>query len=95
MFCLSVNGLSGRIGFSILLCASGSIGQAVELPPEPVIVFPSEINLLTNGRQRVVVQQHLANDLPVDLTRQALFTSSDPAVAVVEQGVVRALGEGY
>ena len=42
----------------------------------------------------MVVQQHLTNDLPVDLTREALFTSSDPAVAVVEQGVVRALGEG-
>jgi len=78
-----------------MLCFSGSIGQAVETAAEPsVVVFPSEINLLTNGRQRVVVQQHLANDLPVDLTRQALFTSSDPAVAVVEQGVVRAVEEG-
>ena len=94
MFCLSVNGLSCRIGFSILLCAGGSIGQAVESAAEPVVVFPSDINLLANGRQRVVVQQRLANDLPVDLTREALFTSSDPAVAVVEQGVVRALGEG-
>ena len=78
-----------------MLCFSGSIGQAVETATEPsVVVFPSEINLLTNGRQRVVVQQHLANDLPVDLTREALFTSSDLAVAVVEQGVVRAVGEG-
>jgi len=78
-----------------MLCFSGSIGQAVETVAEPsVVVFPSEINLLTNGRQRVVVQQHLANDLPVDLTREALFTSSNPAVAVVEQGVVRALREG-
>ncbi|SVA40805.1 uncharacterized protein METZ01_LOCUS93659, partial [marine metagenome] len=94
VFCLSVNGLSCRIGFSILLCAGGSIGQAVESAAEPVVVFPSDINLLANGRQRVVVQQRLANDLPVDLTREALFTSSDPAVAVVEQGVVRALGEG-
>ena len=94
MFCLSVNGLSCRIGFSILLCAGGSIGQAVESAAEPVVVFPSDINLLANGRQRVVVQQRLVNDLPVDLTREALFTSSDPAVAVVEQGVVRALGEG-
>ena len=42
----------------------------------------------------MVVQQRLVNDLPVDLTREALFTSSNPAVAVVEQGVVRALGEG-
>ena len=42
----------------------------------------------------MVVQQRLANDLPVDLTREVLFTSSDPAVAIVEQGVVRALGEG-
>ena len=78
-----------------MLCFSGSIGQAVETAAEPSdVVFPSEINLLTNGRQRVVVQQHLANDLPVDLTREALFTSSDLAVAVVEQGVVRAVGEG-
>ena len=94
MFCLSANGLSGRIGFSILLCAGGSIGQAVEPAAETVVVFPSDINLLANGRQRVVVQQRLVNDLPVDLTREALFTSSNPAVAVVEQGVVRALGEG-
>ena len=87
--------MSSRVGFLIMLCFSGSIGQAVETAAEPsVVVFPSEINLLTNGRQRVVVQQHLANDLPVDLTREALFTSSDPAVAVVEQGVVRAVEEG-
>jgi hypothetical protein len=92
--CLSVNGLSGRIGFSILLSAAGSIGQAAESAAESVVVFPSDINLSVNGRQRVVVQQRLANDLPVDLTREVLFTSSDPAVAIVEQGVVRALGEG-
>ena len=94
MSCLSVNGLSGRIGFSILLSAAGSIGQAAESAAESVVVFPSDINLSVNGRQRVVVQQRLANDLPVDLTREVLFTSSDPAVAIVEQGVVRALGEG-
>ena len=94
MSCLSVNGLSGRIGFSILLSAAGSIGQAAESAAESVVVFPSDINLSVNGRQRVVVQQRLANDLPVDLTREVLFTSSDPAVAIVEEGVVRALGEG-
>ncbi|MDP7585524.1 MAG: DUF1553 domain-containing protein, partial [Verrucomicrobiota bacterium] len=84
--------LPGRIGISVLLCIAGSLAQALE--PEPVVVSPPEINLQTKGRQQVVVQQRLANGLIVDLTREAVFASSDPAVAVVEQGVVRAQGEG-
>ncbi len=92
VLCLTANGLPGRIGISVLLCIAGSLAQALE--PEPVVVSPPEINLQTKGRQQVVVQQRLANGLIVDLTREAVFASSDPAVAVVEQGVVRAQGEG-
>ena len=58
------------------------------------MVFPPEINLQAKGRQQVVVRHGLANGLTADLTREAVYASSDPAVAVVEQGVVRAQGEG-
>ncbi|MEC8973284.1 MAG: DUF1549 domain-containing protein, partial [Verrucomicrobiota bacterium] len=75
-----------------MLCFAGSLGQALE--PEPVVVFPPEINLLAKGRQQVVVQQRLANGLSADWTREAVYASGDPSVAVVEQGVVRAQGEG-
>ncbi|MBC8245646.1 MAG: DUF1553 domain-containing protein [Verrucomicrobia bacterium] len=75
-----------------MLCLAGSLGQALE--PEPVVVFPPEINLLAKGRQQVVVQQRLANGLSADWSREAVYASSDPSVAVVEQGVVRAQGEG-
>ena len=92
VFCVSANGLPCRIGFSVLLCLAGSLGQALE--PESVVVFPPEINLLAKGRQQVVVQQRLANGLSADWSREAVYASSDPAVAVVEQGVVRAQGEG-
>jgi hypothetical protein len=36
----------------------------------------------------------MASGLTVDWTREAVYASSDPAVAVVEQGVVHARGEG-
>jgi len=89
---VSANGFSGRLGLTVLLCLTGSLGQALE--PEPLVVFPPEFNLLAKGRQQVVVQQRLANGLTMDRTREAMFASSNPAVAVVENGVVYARGEG-
>ena len=40
------------------------------------------------------MQQRLANGLTMDRTREVMFASSNPAVAVVENGVVHARGEG-
>ncbi len=77
---------------SVLAWLAVYVSRAVE--PEPIVVFPAQINLMPKGQQQVVVKQRLANGLTVDRTREALYISSDPAVAVVEQGVVRARGWG-
>jgi len=75
------------------LCAV-ALGQAVESRAEPVSVFPAEIDLVAKGRQQLLVQQRLANGLVRDLSREALFSSSDPSVVLVTDGVAHALGEG-
>ena len=49
---------------------------------------------MAKGRQQLLVQQRLANGLVRDLSREALFTSSDPSVVSVADGVAHALGEG-
>ena len=49
---------------------------------------------MANGRQQLLVQQRLANGLVRDLSREALFSSSDPSVVSVADGVAHALGEG-
>ena len=92
MLCVSASGLPGWIGVTVLVCLAGSVSRAVD--PEPIVVFPAEINLMPKGQQQVVVRQRLSTGLTVDRTREAVYVSSDPAVAVVEQGVVRARGTG-
>ena len=54
------------------------------------LVFPAEIVLAAKGRQQLLVQQRLANGLVCDLSRDALFSSSDPSVVSVTGGVVHA-----
>ena len=49
---------------------------------------------MVKGRQQLLVQQRLANGLVRDLSREALFSSSDPSVVSVADGVAHALGEG-
>ena len=49
---------------------------------------------MAKGRQQLLVQQRLANGLVRDLSREALFSSSDPSVVSVADGVAHALGEG-
>ena len=49
---------------------------------------------MVNGRQQLVVQQRLASGRLRDLSRVALFSSSDPSVVSVADGVAHALGEG-
>ncbi|HIL73023.1 MAG TPA: S-layer protein, partial [Verrucomicrobia bacterium] len=71
-----------------------ALGQAAEAQAEPILVFPAEIVLAAKGRQQLLVQQRLANGLVRDLSRDALFSSSDPSVVSVTGGVVRAAGEG-
>ena len=71
-----------------------ALGQAAESRAEPVSVFPAEVDLVPKGRQQLLVQQRLANGLVRDLSREALFSSSDPSVVSVADGVAHALGEG-
>jgi len=70
--------------FSVLL------GQEAE----QISVYPGEINLELNGQQQLLVQQKMSTGLARDLTREALFSSSNPSVASVTSGVIRAQSEG-
>ena len=81
---------------AVCLCqlSAVALGQAAESPAEPISVFPAEIVLAAKGRQQLLVQQRLANGLVRDLSREALFSSSDPSVVSVAGGVVRAASEG-
>lgn len=96
MFFFPGNRLGGLGGLAIWLCqlSAVALGQAAESRAEPVSVFPSEVGLVVNGRQQLVVQQRLASGLLHDLSRVALFSSSDPSVVSVADGVAHALGEG-
>jgi hypothetical protein len=84
------------VAWAFFLCwlSDVALGQAAEAQAEPILVFPAEIVLAAKGRQQLLVQQPLANGLVRDLSREALFTSSDPSVVSVADGVAHALGEG-
>jgi len=96
VFCFSDNRLRGLVAWVFFLCwlSDVALGQAPEAQAEPILVFPAEIVLAAKGRQQLLVQQRLANGLVHDLSRDALFSSSDPSVVSVTGGVVRAAGEG-
>ena len=96
MFCFSDNRLRGLVALAFFLCwlSDVALGQAAEAQAEPILVFPAEIGLAAKGRQQLLVQQRLANGLVRDLSREALFSSSDPSVVSVSGGVVRVANEG-
>jgi hypothetical protein len=81
VFCLFKNRLRGLVVLAICLCQLNAVafGQAAESRAEPVSVFPAEVGLVVNGRQQLVVQQRLASGRLRDLSRVALFSSSDPS----------------
>ena len=96
VFCVSDNRSSGLAALAACLCqlSAGALAQASESRAELVSVFPAEIDLVANGRQQLLVQQFMGNGLVRDLSREALFTSSDPSVVSVADGVALGFGEG-
>jgi len=96
VFCFSENRFRGLVAWAFFLCCFSDValGQTSEAQVEPILVFPAEIVLAAKGRQQLLVQQRLANGLVRDLSRDAMFSSSDPSVVFVTDGVVRAAGEG-
>ena len=96
MFCFSDNRFLGLVACAFFLCwfSDAALGQAAEAQAEQILVFPAEIFLAAKGRQQLLVQQRLANGLVRDLSRDAMFSSSDPSIVFVTGGVLRAAGEG-
>ena len=72
-----------------------SLGQANGWAAADTIgVFPAEIQLPVNDQQRFLVHQRLAGGLVRDLSREASFSSDNPTVVTVEDGILRAASEG-
>lgn len=70
-------------------------GDDAVLTPSSLEVFPSSV-LLTGPRQQMqlVVTAADADGQPVDATRRAVYASSDPNIAVAENGVILPRGDG-
>ena len=78
-----------------LLLLGLSLGQANGLAAADTIgVFPAEIQLHVNDQQRLLVHQPLAGGMVRDLSREASFSSDNPTVITVEDGIIRAASEG-
>jgi len=78
-----------------LLLVVLSFGQSSGLSRElKVDIFPADLQLLEGGQQRLLISQHSKSDFIEDLSRKAALTTSNPAVVVVEDGLVRGVGEG-
>ncbi len=57
-------------------------------------VFPEEVQMAAEGQQRLLVYQRLAKGLARDLSREADFTSDNPSVVIISNGVLQAKGAG-
>ncbi len=78
-----------------LLLLGLSLGQANGWAAADTIgVFPAEIQLHVNDQQRLLVHQPLAGGMVRDLSREASFSSDNPTVITVEDGILRAASEG-
>ena len=78
-----------------LLLLGLSLGQANGWAAADTIgVFPTEIQLHVNDQQRLLVNQPLAGGMVRDLSREASFSSDNPTVVTVEDGILRAASEG-
>lgn len=83
--CLTVRRAPVWLGLAFLW------GVAVTVPAdEPRLsVAPAEVRLSTERtRQQLIVTWYAADGYEYDLTREAVFESADPAVAVVDEGGV-------
>ena len=94
VFCFRRNWL--RIGRVLCLTTLGlSLGQAKVLAEASGLsVFPEEAQMVAEGQQRLLVYQRLAKGLTRDLSREAEFTSDNPSVVMISNGVLQAMGAG-
>ena len=68
---------------------------AAELPVRGLAVFPADVQLSgPRGVQQLLVTANAADADVHDLTASAQYTSQDPAVATVKDGVIHAAGNG-
>ena len=73
-----------------------SLGQAKVLADASGLsVFPEEVQMGAEGQQRLLVYQRLAKGLARDLSREADFTSDNPSVVIISNGVLQAKGAGW
>lgn len=94
VFCFRRNWL--RIGRVVCLTTLGlSLGQAEMLADaSDLSVFPEEAQMVAGGQQRLLVYQRLAKGLARDLSREAEFTSDNPSVVTISNGVLQAESAG-
>ena len=58
-----------------------------------VNIFPSDIKLYEGSQQMLLISKHSDSGFIDDLSRNASLTTSNPAVAIVQNGIIRAVGE--
>ena len=59
-----------------------------------VNIFPSDIKLYEGSQQMLLISKHSDSGFIDDLSRNASLTTSNPAVAIAQNGIIRAVGEG-
>ncbi|HCP14099.1 MAG TPA: hypothetical protein DIT89_17325, partial [Planctomycetaceae bacterium] len=86
--------MTRAIWMSVLLLLCGNV-VAAELPVRGLAVFPADVQLSgPRGVQQLLVTANAADADVHDLTASAQYTSQDPAVATVKDGVIHAAGNG-
>ena len=80
---------------SVRCCSSVALVFRKPQRPPDLKVLPGDITLTgPHASQRLLVAVEEGGDMVGDRTAQATFTSANPAVAVVDGGVVRPVGDG-
>ena len=94
VFCFLRNWL--RIGRVLCLTTLGLllIQAKVWAHAASLSVFPEEAQMVAGGQQRLLVYERLAKGLARDLSREADFTSDNPSVVIISNGVLHAKGAG-
>src|SRR5579871_278847 len=77
------------------LTATEPAAQPPQAPLRGLVIFPQHVRLDgPRDRQQLIVLGEYADGQRWDLTRQAIFTTQSPKVALVEAGVVRPVSDG-
>ncbi|MBD3674042.1 MAG: DUF1553 domain-containing protein, partial [Planctomycetaceae bacterium] len=80
---------------TLCLSMSSAVLSAAETAPTELSLYPAEFELLdARSRQQLVLTGIYSDNSFRDLTHDATFVSSDPAVVKIEEGIVIPTGNG-